>query len=104
MMKLAWMIDSEPKNLLDRREWPVALWAGPAMKQAALLICESRFTNYAMQSGNHLPITVVIFRYLPSGQARKILYTQGTFRSVKDAIEFVEHFLPQRPDWHPTII
>lgn len=104
MQLLTWILDEEPKSILDQREWPMAVYTGARSKPAAFLLCSTRFTNTAMTSSNHLPITVVLCRYINMNDFRKMQYEGQTFRSVRDAIQFVESFLPHKREWHPPII
>lgn len=102
--ELKWLPDDAPKNAAERREWPIAVYKGPLMKPAAYILSstDQAYTPELMKSGNHTPLRVVILHYRdPKG--RRMLH-DASFPTVLDAIQFVEGFIRNHPEWKPALI
>lgn len=104
MADLAWIYPPEPKLATEIWEWPMAIYVGPAHRQAAYVICETPYSKERELTANHLPLRVVILCYKSSlGTPRRMLAAERVLR-LRDAIQMTETFLSQHPEWQPLLV
>lgn len=106
--EIRWIFPDKPKLVTERWEWPAAIYAGPAMRQAAHIICEDQFHDLTAKAGMHKPLHVVIFKYNMPNQnpftPRRMLYRDTQFKHLDHAIMWTQIFIKQNPAWHPAIL
>ena len=107
MVDLLWLFSPQPRIHTIRWEWPMAIYQGPMKRHASYLACETPYSDILAKSENHGPIGVVILKYnqLNGGlhdKPHRILF-DDRFRSLRTAIEFAEHIIANKSDWHPKI-
>lgn len=105
---LTWIVDDDPKKDGQRREWPMAVYNGQFRKPAAYIISstDQQYSSVLMKSGNHTPLRVIIMWYKDrdNPKGKRALWKGADFRTVREAMEFVEKFLETSPDWHPALV
>lgn len=104
---LKWIPDEEPNKDGQRREWPMAIYVGPFMKHAAYIMSskDEPYSKERMRSGNHAPLKVIIISYKDRSRTQgRRMQSDFEYKTVLDAIQYVEGFLKNHPDWHPTLI
>jgi len=106
MTGLIWIFDNEPKDPKDLWEWPMAIYEGKLHRHAAYIICEQPYRPIYRISPLHSPLKVVIRKYEPvingDKESHRMLFDPW-FKSLRNAIEFVEDYVQKHPDWQPKI-
>ncbi len=109
MPNLLWIFAPRPKNVLERWEWPMAMYKGPNYRHAAYIACQAPFDEQKALHGLHMPVKVVILQYnhnLPNenpNEPRRQLYSEP-FARLESAMAFTQNYLDQRKSWQPVIV
>ena len=104
--QLTWIQAPQPTERGEKWEWPAAFYTGPALRQAAYIICEEEFTPLKAKTGAHSQLAVVIRKYndLRDREMKGFRnLADNRFKTVREATEFVAYWLGKNPDWMPKI-
>ena len=109
LTKLVWIIAPKPNSLIERWEWPMAMYEGPAMRHAAYLACETPYDEQsAYRSYDVTKIGIVMLKYnhgLPNRnplEPRRMLCSER-FIKMREAIEYTAEFFQRHPEWIPLV-
>jgi hypothetical protein len=104
MADLLWVYDEPPETVVQRWEWPMAVYRGPFMKHAAYIICEDNYSPIREKNGNHKEISVVIRRYDGRSKDGSRMLCSHKFKKFEEAVRFTQQYLDRHPEWCPKII
>lgn len=106
MANIIWHAAPRPALATVVWEWPVATYAGPQNKIAALLLSEEACSERGMNNGPLKPLRVAIMHYNMnnSSNPHRMLAKDRFFPRMEAAMAFVQLYLDQHKEWQPLIV